>query len=142
MKRIPTIALLTIASLGTATGAIAQDRAVKANIPFNFTVGDTWMPAGEYVISSPQREILQVRNVDDRSKIATIVDSESYNESTSGGKLVFDKYGNQYFLRHVLCPTVASLNVDLAQGKAEKKAHSRSLEANLHNSEETLVAVR
>jgi hypothetical protein len=56
--------------------------------------------------------------------------------------LVFDKYGNQYFLRHVLCPTVASLNVDLAQGKAEKKAHSRSLEANLHNPEETLVAVR
>ncbi len=141
MTQIPKIALLAIASLGAATAAIAQDHVVKANIPFDFAVGDTWMPAGEYLLSSPTREVLQVRSAD-RTKMATIVSSQSYNESRTGGKLVFDKYGNQYFLRHVLCPTVASLNVDVPQGKSEKKAHARSLEANLQNSGETLVAVR
>ena len=55
---------------------------------------------------------------------------------------MFDKYGDQYFLRHVLCPTISSLNLDVPQGKAEKQARSRSLEAKLHNGEETLVAAK
>jgi hypothetical protein len=139
MKRISAIGLLTIASLATCTGAIAQQ--LKANIPFGFTVGNTWMPAGEYTISSPLRQVVQVRSVD-LAKIATIVSSQGYNESRSGSKLVFDKYGDQYFLRRVLSPNFASLNLDVPQGKAEKQARSRSLEAKLHNGEETMVAAK
>ncbi len=55
---------------------------------------------------------------------------------------MFDKYGDQYFLRHVLCPSVASLNLDVPQGKAEKEARSRSLEAKRHNGEQTMVAAK
>jgi hypothetical protein len=139
MNRISAIGLLTIASLATCTGAIAQQ--LKANIPFGFTVGNTWMPAGEYTISSPLRQVVQVRSVD-LAKIATIVSSQGYNESRSGSKLVFDKYGDQYFLRRVLSPNFASLNLDVPQGKAEKKARSRTLEAKVHNGEETMVAAK
>jgi hypothetical protein len=139
MNRISAISLLTIASLATCTGAIAQQ--LKANIPFGFTVGNTWMPAGEYTISSPLRQVVQVRSTD-LAKIATIVSFQSYNESKSGSKLVFDKYGDQYFLRRVLSPNFASLNLDVPQGKAEKQARSRSLEAKLHNGEETMVAAK
>ena len=139
MNRISAIGLLTIASLATCTGAIAQQ--LKANIPFGFTVGNTWMPAGEYTISSPLRQVVQVRSVD-LAKIATIVSSQGYNESRSGSKLVFDKYGDQYFLRRVLSPNFASLNLDVPQGKAEKTARSRSLEAKVHNGEETMVAAK
>jgi hypothetical protein len=141
MNRISSIGLLTIASLATCTGAIAQQPALKANIPFDFRVGDTWMPAGEYTISSPQREIVQLRSAD-LAKTATIVSSQSSHESDSGSELVFDKYGNQYFLHRVLCPTVSSLNLDVPQGKAEKQARSRSLEAKVHNGEETMVAAK
>jgi hypothetical protein len=141
MNRLSTITLLTIASLTTCTGAIAQDHAIKANIPFDFTVGNTWMPAGEYTISTPSRQVLELRSVD-LSKSATIVSSESNDESRSGSELVFNKYGDQYFLHGVLCPTVASLNLNVPQGKAEKNARSRSLEAKLHNGEETLVAAK
>ena len=139
MNRISAIGLLTIASLATCTGAIAQQ--LKANIPFGFTVGNTWMPAGEYTISSPLRQVVQVRSAD-LAKIATIVSPQSSNEPGSGSKLVFDKYGDQYFLRRVLSPNFASLNLDVSQGKAEKQARSRSLEAKLHNGEETLVAAK
>ena len=55
MNRISAIALLTISSLATCTAAIAQQPTLKTNIPFDFTVGNTWMPAGEYRISSPIR---------------------------------------------------------------------------------------
>jgi hypothetical protein len=47
MKRLSAIALFTIVTLVAATGLVAQQPASKANIPFNFSVGDTSVPAGE-----------------------------------------------------------------------------------------------
>lgn len=141
MNRISAIALFAIASLTTCTGAFAQDHVIKANIPFDFAVGDTWMPAGEYTVSTPYRGTLQLRSAD-RSKTATIMSVESYNESGKGSKLVFDRYGNQYFLHEVLCPTIASLNLDVPKGKAEKQIRSRALEAKTPSDEKVLVAAR
>jgi hypothetical protein len=139
MNRISAIALLTIASVATCTGAIAQDVTLKANIPFDFTVGNTWMPAGEYTISTPMRQVLQFRNA---GHVASIVANESYTESDSGSKLVFDKYGNQYFLHQVLCPRASSLNLDVAASKAEKRARERAIEAKLSKRDQTMVAAR
>lgn len=141
MKRISALALLAIASMAACTGAIGQQPAIKANIPFDFTVGNNWMPAGEYTISSPLRQVIQFRSAD-LAKTATIVSTHSYNESDSGSKLVFDKYGDQYFLHRVLCPSITSLNLDVPQGASARKARSRSLEAKLHNGEEILVAAK
>jgi hypothetical protein len=142
MNRITAISLLTLGSLASCAGAIAQQPAMKANIPFNFTVGNTWMPAGEYRISSPFRLVLEFQSAD-YAHIATVVSTESHNESNSGSKLVFERYGNQYFLHRVLCPTVSALNLDLATGKTEKAVRKHSLEAkNPDNGQETLVAAK
>ena len=134
-------AVCLLASLAVVGNVSAQDHTIKANIPFDFTVGNTWMPAGEYRISSPFREVVEVRSAD-LTRTAEIVSSESHMELGSGSKLVFDKYGDQYFLRHVLCPSVASLNLDVPQGKAEKNARSHSLEAKGNNGEQTMVAAK
>jgi hypothetical protein len=141
MKRISALALLAIASMAACTGAIGQQPAIKANIPFDFTVGNNWMPAGEYTITSPLRHVVQFRSTD-LAKTATIVSIQSYQESDSGSKLVFDRYGDQYFLHHILCPSSASLNLDVPQGLTAEKARSRALEARLPNGEETLVAAK
>ena len=142
MNRISAISLLTIGSLASCAGAIAQQPAMKANIPFNFTVGNTWMPAGEYTISAPMREVLEFQSAD-HAHIATVVSAESHDESNSGSKLVFEKYGNEYFLHRVLCPTVSELNLDVATGKTEKAARKHSLEAkNPDKGQETLVAAK
>lgn len=141
MNRISTIALFAIASLTTCTGAFAQDRVIKANIPFDFAVGDTWMPAGEYTISTPYRGSLEVRSAD-LNKTAIITSNQSYDESRAGSKLVFDRYGNQYFLHEVLCPTLSSLNLDVPKGKTEKQVRSRALEANNLSDSQVLVAAR
>jgi hypothetical protein len=138
MNRTPAIFLITLASVA-ATGANAQEPALKANIPFDFTVGNTWMPAGEYTITAPIREVLLLRTA---GHSASIVSSEN-NAESSGSKLVFDRYGNQYFLHEVLCPNVASLNLDVAPSKAEKNARQHATEAKLPNSgEQTMVAAR
>lgn len=142
MNRILAIASLSIASLALSAGASAQQ--LKANIPFDFTVGNTTMPAGEYTISSSVRDFVDLRNAD-RTLMATVGGIHSYDEakSKSGGELVFARYGDQYFLDSVLCPSVGALNLDITKSKAEKKARVHSLEAKTSSEGlKTLVAMR
>jgi hypothetical protein len=126
MNRFSAIALLAIASVATCIGAMAQQPGLKANVPFDFAIGDTWMPAGEYTISSPTQGVLAIKA---GGHVGWVVSSQSYNESKLGSKLVFNKYANEYFLHEVLCPTLASLNLRIAPGNAEKRARERALEA-------------
>jgi hypothetical protein len=137
MKRITAIALFSIASLATSIGAVAQ-QGMKANIPFDFTVGNTKLPAGEYSITSVE-QVVRLRSADN-SSIATVVSLHSNEEPGSQSELVFLKYGNRYFLHRVLSASISSMDLDIAAGKAEKEA--RSQEARLHTGQEVLVAAR
>jgi hypothetical protein len=139
MNRINVFALFTITTLAAATGLVAQEPAVKANIPFNFTVGDTSLPAGEYIISSNNSHVVKIQSAD-RQHVALVVSSHSYDEGGTTSKVVFDKYGEFYFLRHILSPTNTALNLDIPSGKAEKRV--RIEEARLQTGEKTLVAAR
>jgi hypothetical protein len=58
--------------------------------------------------------------------------------STGVGKLIFTKYGNQYFLHEVLCSDV-SMNVEIPKSRLETQA--RIQEAQLPHSE-TVAALR
>ena len=137
MKRITSTALFTLAALVTAGGAMAQGRAVRATVPFDFTVGDKLLPAGNYEITSPQTGVIEVQNHD---KHVTMLTTARYNSQESQtGKLVFDKYGDQYFLRDVLCEQ-AAINVNLPRSKAERRA--RTQQAALHNASQEFVAVK
>ena len=137
MKRITAIALFTIASFVTAGIALAQDRAVQATVPFDFTVGNKLLPSGTYTITSPSSHIVEVKNFDRHIALLVIVNP---NDNHSGnGRLVFDKYGDQYFLHKILCQS-AAINMDLPASKAEKRV--RAQEAMLNSSNQVLVATR
>jgi hypothetical protein len=140
MKRISAIALFTIATLAASTGLFAQQPAVKANIPFNFTVGEQSMPAGDYTITSPSRHIVLIQSAD-RQHFGMVIGSDSSHEAAAGRPaLVFDKYGEYYFLHRVLSPANTSLNQDVALGNVEKRVRIR--EARLGTEEQILVAAR
>lgn len=140
MNRISAIAILAIASAAACTGAGAQQQGLRANIPFNFAVGDTWMPAGEYTVTSPSSGVLVLKS---GGHLAMIASTRSNDESDSGSELVFDRYDDQYFLHEVLCPNLASLNLKIARSKAEKKAREHAIEAKVPGAgEQTLVAAR
>jgi hypothetical protein len=99
---------------------------LRANIPFDFTVGNTWMPAGEYTISSPTHDVLELQS---GSHIASVVSIQSGAESNSGSELVFDRYDDQYFLHQVLCPKLVSLNLQIPSSRSEKRVRERAIEA-------------
>ena len=138
MKRTTVLALLTAAliSMGSAC-AYAQAPAFK--VPFDFTVGNQVLPARTYQVSyaseTSENGIL-IRSKGERPH-AALITTYPADPSTGVGKLIFTKYGNQYFLHEVLCGVV-SMNVALPASKPEKQA--RIQEAQLPHSE-TVVAL-
>jgi hypothetical protein len=139
MKRISAICLFTLATLAATTGLFAQAPAVKANIPFNFTVGEKWLPAGEYTISSPDRYLLQIQSADGHYK-EMVIATHSFAEPGASSKLVFERYGEYYFLHQISTPASTSLNLQVASSKVEKRV--RTQEARVQTGEQTLVAAR
>ena len=138
MKRITAIVLSTLAGFVTAGTALAQDRAVQATVPFDFTVADKLLPSGTYTITPEASGVIMIENSD---KHVADLGQTSYDshESRKGGQLVFDRYGNQYFLSEILCQT-AAMNVNVAPSKQEKRA--RSQQATLHNASQVYVATK
>jgi len=135
MKRITVLALLT-AALISMGGACAHAQALAFKAPFDFTVGSKALPAGTYQVSYVTLHTILIRSTDGRLRaMATTVadDKESYGV----GKLIFARYGNQYFLHEVLCNAL-SMNVALPTSRLEKQA--RIQEAQLPHSE-TVVAL-
>jgi len=139
MKQISSIALLAIAFLTGTASVLAQNVVIKANVPFNFTVGEKELPAGEYVITSPRTNLVEIQSTD-RRLVVLAAALHSFHESSAGSKLVFVKYDDQYFLRKISCSSRSPINLDLPAWKMEKKA--RQLEAMRGSSEQTVVAAR
>lgn len=141
MKRIAAIALFVLASLITAGTAKAQDHAVQATVPFNFTVSGSIVPAGTYTIRSSATSP-NVLNVTAREKSIHILVMGQTDSSDPGtdNKLVFHKYGNQYFLSEIRSGA-SSMNIHFPTSKLEKRARQQRQEAGLRVNDNVLIAL-
>jgi hypothetical protein len=131
MKRITALAFLTAALISMGS-ACAHAQAPAFKVPFDFTVGNQVLPAGTYQVSyasqTSENGIL-IRSKGERPH-AALTTTYPADPSTGVGKLIFTKYGNQYFLHKVLC---SAMNVALPASRLEKRA--RIQEAHLPHSE-------
>jgi hypothetical protein len=100
MKRFTIKALLAFASLFGALPAFSSNTAVRAYIPFNFTVGQNLLPSGSYIISRDIWGVVKIQGMD-QSRFSTSVTTMGDAHSDGGDKLIFRKYGDQYFLGRV-----------------------------------------
>jgi len=83
--------------------ASAQKTELKANVPFDFIVNGSTFPAGEYSFRSVDTlgKVLSIRSVNSQTQ-GMIVSSDTRSSAPSQQtKLVFHRYGNQYFLAEV-----------------------------------------
>jgi len=125
MKRITAIALFAAATtLGLGT-AFAQGYAVRATMPFDFTVGSKTLPAGNYKINNFHSDLIEIQNLDKDASVLSVTFSDDAQSKNGGAVLIFDKCGDQYFLREVLAGSAGSMNVNLPLSKAEQRARQQ-----------------
>ena len=119
MKRFAAIALAVLAGACIAGSLQAQSHEVRADVPFNFAVGNKQLPAGHYTFFTQPSYTLVMRNTDYGLTILSRIEDAGRAKGYFN-RLVFDKYGDHYFLREIRCPSIA-INVELRQSKLEKQ---------------------
>ena len=94
-------AFLGLGLLLAVSAAQAQEVRVRANIPFDFVVGDRVMPAGEYTVG-PAGSLGQAITISssDRTDLSLTTACASSGPSKST-KLVFHSLAGRYFLSQI-----------------------------------------
>jgi hypothetical protein len=87
-----------------SAAAQAQTTQLKVMVPFEFIAGNVQLPAGEYEVTSAGSwggPTLLVRNVNSKGGSFVVSFSCSSKKPAADAKLVFHRYGQQYFLAEV-----------------------------------------
>jgi len=110
------IALALIVSI-----PIAQAEArINAQVPFDFNLDQKSAPAGGYEISSLNNSVLVLRNLDTREARLVIKPMHVQVSQTPNAKLVFHKYGDQYFLVEIW-DGQGNIGIAFPESKREKE---------------------
>jgi|SRR5215469_15289548 len=104
MKRQAVSLVSLLGLLLVAGSAMAQTVHVRADVPFNFAVGSTTYPAGTYSIGTMgdrDNKVLLMRAADGKNTTSIMSNAAENLTPADKTKLVFSRYGNQYFLSQV-----------------------------------------
>jgi hypothetical protein len=137
MKHLIAATLLAATALTAHMGASAQ-RKLQATIPFDFTVGENKLPAGTYMIDSVQPQAILLSCPQKHKSIFVLLTSTD-EVSQSPNKVIFNKYGDQYFLSEVH-GGYGQIGWNVGVSKLEKRV--RVEEASRATQQKTLVAMK
>jgi hypothetical protein len=117
MKTLKTIMLgVGAVALSGASGLYAQTKAT-ADIPFEFSVQNTTLPAGEYTMSTT-RDVMLIRNVETNKAILVLAPEGADKGAQDKNVVRFHRIGDRYFLAEVKTDGVRS---QLAPSKLERE---------------------
>jgi hypothetical protein len=103
MKPNMLFAVLVIAMTLTVGSAFGQTVA-QVNIPFDFSIGNSTLPAGEYTLNRflfGNNTVLAIRSSDGHRQISVHTNPAESAKTASENKLVFRRYGEQQFLSEI-----------------------------------------
>lgn len=103
LKGLTMLALiLTVAFVNAAVSAQGQRRHVSAEVPFEFIVGDTKLPAGKYTIraATVTGESILISNREQRLSVFRL-STGVMRQGNTKVCLVFHRYGNEVFLSQI-----------------------------------------
>jgi hypothetical protein len=137
MKHIIATTLLAVASLMAHRDASAQDK-LQVTVPFEFTVGQNLLPAGTYEINFVQPQAVELSNQAKHINVFAVLTSKD-DVRESPDKMIFNRYGNQYFLNEIHGGYGQSAR-KVSVSKREQRL--RLEEASLVTQQKTLVAMK
>ena len=123
-KILSIVATLTLLIPISIIGFAGLSGTVTAEIPFDFTVGNKEFKAGKYSVSrlSPNNtgRTLIIRG-EDNDAVANYNVNNAIDNGGSQARLIFRRYGNQYFLAKVFDGHSGD-GVEFMKSKAEREA--------------------
>ena len=106
-------------------GLNAQAQSTKVTIPFAFEATGKSLPAGEYRVDglSTSTSTIAIRNTEKTAKLMALTNGCESIEAADASKLVFHRYGGQYFLAQVWSAG-SSEGRELPRSRAEREVAS------------------
>jgi hypothetical protein len=122
---------LTIYS-SKAQAQIVGDLHVK--IPFQFHAGNAKLPAGDYrihALDDSDLTIMEIISADGSASVLFQVQDTEANSTPAKNELIFNKYGNRYFLAKVF-EEGSSSGSQVLESRYEKSVSHETMEAQEH----------
>ncbi len=92
---------LGISAFLSPVAPLAQSN-INATIPFDFAVGAKTFPAGDYTVRQVSEYVLLIQSIKDGTGVMTMtVPGEKTQKPDGAPVLVFNRYGDNYFLSKV-----------------------------------------
>jgi len=107
---------------------------LQVNIPFQFHVGNTKLPAGQYVIhmlDGSDLRVMEISSADGSTSALFEVQDAEANSTPAKSELIFNKYGNRYFLSKLFDEGNPS-GSQVLMSRYEKKVSQETAEAQAH----------
>jgi hypothetical protein len=136
--------IVLVGSLAISAKAQTNGRmALIANIPFQFSIGNKSLPAGEYTVQSISDDssnvLLRMQSRDGKTS-AMLLTSTVEGKALDRARLVFHRYGNQYFFTQAWVDG-HSTGLEARKSRAERAAE-RELTAIKMATESVAVTAR
>ena len=136
--------IVLLGSLAISAKAQTNGRmALIANIPFQFSIGNKSLPAGEYTVQSISDDssyvVLRIQSRDGKTS-AMLLTSTVKGKAPARSRLVFHRYGDRYYLRQVWVGG-DSTGLEARKSRAERAAE-RELTAIKMATESVAVTAR
>jgi hypothetical protein len=117
-----TVALLPVVVFA-AQPLPAQTVRLSVDIPFEFVVGQETMPAGKYKVVQMAPSVMLLRSVDTGSASMFLTIGAKGRGLPAVGKLVFNRYGDVYFLSRIWSPG-SDIGRELPRSRYERELAS------------------
>jgi len=107
---------------------------LEVNIPFQFHVGSTELPAGKYrihMLDDSDLTIMEISSADGSTSALFQVQEAEANTTPAKSELIFNKYGNRYFLAKLFDEGNPS-GSQVLKSPYEKKVSQQAAEAQAH----------
>lgn len=123
------LAILGLAMMfGALPGTAQGKKSLILNAPFSFTVEQQKMPAGTYQILV-EHGWLQIRSADRQTAAVVLTLPVSGKTPEGTGRVVFNRYGNRYFLSQVWLPDMQAGRQTLESRDEKEMEKQEKLEA-------------
>ena len=139
------LALILLVSVAMIPARAQASARLRADIPFDFYVGGKLLPAGEYSVEreAAGRDTLRVQSADgSEGMFALTINVRGRRGQSDTPRLVFHRYGDQYFLAQAWeSPTAGHTLVESKRERNLRKELGASRVASARQAEPEILVV-